>query len=51
MYLCEHCVAAIKSRELLFVGPLVYTVEEAAEEGIVCDWCKEVDDLYDCQPA
>lgn len=39
MYLCEHCIAAIKSREPLFIGPLAYTAEKAAEDGINCDWC------------
>ena len=51
MYLCEHCIQAIRSREPIFVGPLAYSAEEAEEEGVTCDWCREIDDLFDCKPA
>ena len=49
MKLCEHCIQAIQSRgESLSVGPLVLSIEEAEEENVCCDWCGEVDDLFEC---
>ena len=51
MKLCEHCIQAIQSREPLSVGPLVLTMEEAEELGECCEWCGEVDDLYECADA
>ncbi len=51
MYLCQHCIQAVRSREPLYVGPTVFSTEEAEEEGVACEWCGEVDDLYDWKPA
>ena len=52
MKLCEHCIQAIQSRgESLSVGPLVLSIEEAEEENVRCDWCGELDDLYECESA
>lgn len=51
MKLCEHCIQAIQSREPLSVGPLVMSIEEAEEENVRCDWCGELDDLYECESA
>ena len=63
MLLCEHCIQAIKSRrEPLYVGELFLTAEECEEantndkplidrhiiNAICCDWCGEIDDLYQC---
>lgn len=50
MYLCPHCIQVIRSREPLYVGPLAFSAEDAEEEGVTCDWCGEIDDLYDCKP-
>lgn len=49
MKLCDHCIRAIRSREPLFVGPLVLSAEEAEEENTPCEWCGEFDDLYECK--
>lgn len=45
--LCEHCIAAIKSRgEKVYVGPII---DKGDEESIRCEWCdEEFDELYDC---
>lgn len=49
MKLCIRCIAAIKSREPLYVGPLLITAEESEQENIPCEWCGEYDDLYECE--
>ena len=49
--LCQQCIDAIRSRgEQIFVGPLVFFADdiEYGEEERKCDWCEEVDDLYEC---
>lgn len=47
--LCQHCIEAIRSRgERLVVLGYAMSMEEAEEEGIVCEWCEEADDLYEC---
>lgn len=49
MKLCRRCIDAIKSRgEIVYVGPQVFSVDDGEEEE-KCDWCEEVDDLYDCK--
>jgi len=50
--LCQRCIETIKSRgEIIYVGPRVFdaTDIEYGEEPQKCDWCGEVDDLYDCK--
>ena len=48
--LCKRCIDAIKSRgEDIWVGRLVYSCDDAEEEEKKCDWCEEIDDLYDCR--
>lgn len=50
MYLCRHCIEAIRSRgDFLLVGEMVYTIEEAEEMEITCEWCDEHDDLYEVE--
>ena len=52
MKLCDHCIQGIQSRgEALSVGQLVMSIEEAEEENVRCEWCGELDDLYECEPA
>ena len=47
MLLCEQCINAIKSRgEIVYVGS-EYTDFEPDEE-VKCEWCDEVDTVYDC---
>ena len=47
--LCEHCIAAIRSRgERVYDGGFFMDADEAEESGITCEWCDEVDDLYEC---
>lgn len=48
LILCPYCVEAIRSREPLYIGPLFMDAEEAEEQGKTCEWCGEVDDLYEC---
>lgn len=49
MKLCKRCIDAIKSRgEIVYVGPQVFIIDDDEEEE-KCDWCEEVDDLYDCK--
>lgn len=48
--LCKRCIDAIKSRgEDIWVGRLAYSCDDAEEEEKKCDWCEEIDDLYDCR--
>ena len=52
MKLCKRCIEAIKSRgEIVYVGPQVFDIDDIdyGEEKQKCDWCEEVDDLYDCK--
>ena len=49
MKLCEHCIRGIRSREPLYVGPMVVSAEEAEEENTPCEWCGEFEDLYECE--
>ena len=45
MYLCEHCIEAIKSRgEKVLVGDF-----HSIDEEIECEWCEEIDDVYECE--
>lgn len=47
MLLCRRCIEAIKSRgEIVYVGS-EYTDSEPDEE-VKCEWCEEVDTVYDC---
>jgi DNA-directed RNA polymerase subunit RPC12/RpoP len=44
MYLCEYCIAEIKSRgEKIYVGEL-----HSSDKGIKCEFCDEIDDVYEC---
>lgn len=46
--LCRNCIDAIKSRgEKIYVGPLFLGAEEVEEMGGACEWCGEIDDLYE----
>lgn len=48
MLLCEHCVAAIKSRgEQMMVNPEYIDMLEAEENDLKCEWCDDVTDLYE----
>lgn len=52
MRLCKNCIEEIKSRgEIVYVGPQVFSIDDVdyGEEEEKCDWCEEVDDLYDCK--
>lgn len=50
MLLCPHCIEGLKSRgESVKVGDLLLDIEEAEEQEVCCEWCGEVDDLYDCE--
>lgn len=43
---CRCCIEAIKSRdEHIYVGTMVHSVDDGQE----CEWCNEVDDLYECE--
>lgn len=45
MYLCEHCILEIKSRgEKVWIGDF-HNIDEEIE----CEWCEEVDDVYECK--
>jgi hypothetical protein len=45
-----HCIEGLESRgESVSVGDLQFDIEEAEEQEISCEWCGEVDDLYDCE--
>ena len=45
---CRKCIDYFKTQGYkIWVGGLAYDAEEAEEENIVCDWCEEVDDLYE----
>lgn len=45
MELCQYCIEAIRSRhEPVYVGEKVYSVDDEQK----CEWCDEVDDLYEC---
>ena len=49
--LCERCIEAIRSRgEKVFVGEIVFDTSdlEYGEQERKCEWCEEVDDLYEC---
>lgn len=49
--LCQNCIDAIKSRgEPIYVGTKIFSVDdiEYGEEEKKCQWCEEVDDLYEC---
>lgn len=55
--LCEHCIAAIRSRgEKVWVGEEIERDEDIDDEGnwfisddLKCEWCEEqMDELYDC---
>lgn len=49
-WLCRHCIDAIRSRgEVVFVGPLAMDIDEAEETETCCEWCGEIDDLYECE--
>lgn len=43
IYLCEHCIEAIRSH-----GEKVYEGDVLPDMGI-CEWCDEEDILYDCE--
>lgn len=54
--LCEHCVAAIRSRgEQIFTRPMERedcTDEENETDVVVCEWCEDecdLSDMYICQ--
>lgn len=54
--LCEHCIAAIKSRgEKLFTREMDYedaTDEEQENDLVVCDWCEEdytISEMFICK--
>ena len=48
IYLCEHCIGAIRSRgEKVFVGEMLSDFE--LDEGSKCEWCEEEKtELYEC---
>lgn len=49
--LCQNCIDAIKSRgEPIYVGTKIFSADdiEYGEEEKKCQWCEEVDDLYEC---
>ena len=48
MWVCEHCLLGIESREGA-QATLVHHVDEQIDEESKCDWCKEVgfDTLYE----
>lgn len=49
MKLCRYCIEELQSRgEDIVVGGIICEMEEAEEEGAVCDLCEEYDDLYIC---
>lgn len=48
LILCRYCAEEIRSREPLYIGKMVMDMEEAEEQGKTCEWCGEVDDLYEC---
>lgn len=44
IFLCDNCINAIKSRgEKVLVGDF-----HSVEEEITCEWCKEIEDVYEC---
>lgn len=50
-HLCEKCISYLKSRGTkLYKGDLVFSADdtEYGEEEQKCDWCEEVNDLYEC---
>ena len=49
MLLCEHCIEELRSRgEVVYVNyDMKYSIEEAEEMNIECEWCGEYDDLYE----
>ena len=50
MLLCDHCIDYLRSRgERVFKGPLALDIDEAELAERSCEWCGEVDDLYDCR--
>lgn len=45
MELCERCIQAIKSHgEHIFVNDIAHSIDDEQQ----CEWCGEVDDLYEC---
>ena len=48
LWVCEHCLAAITSREGNQVT-LIHSIDEDDLEGSICDWCEDVgfDTLYE----
>lgn len=50
MKLCKHCIQAIRSHgEKVFKGPMLMDIDEAERTETSCEWCGEVDDLYQCE--
>ena len=49
MLLCEHCIEELRSRgEVVYVNyDMKYSIEDAEEMDIECEWCGEYDDLYE----
>ena len=48
--LCDYCIQGIQSHgENVWVGREAYDYGEAGEENVCCEWCKEIDTLYDCR--
>ena len=47
MWVCEHCLAAIESREGNMARK-IYRTDEEDEQDCTCDWCEEsgFDELY-----
>ena len=47
--LCAYCIDAIRSRgESVYQGELDMDAGAAEETGTTCEWCDEIDDLYEC---
>lgn len=51
MLLCKHCIEAIESRgEKIIYDHCSYIEEDEAEEmDLKCEWCYEIDTLYNCK--
>lgn len=49
MLLCRHCMEELASRgeHYLTTDLPRYTMEDAEEMEVNCEWCEEVDDLYE----
>ena len=49
MMLCEDCIAEMRSRgEKVYFCEMLYTYDESEEDGVICDYCEEYADLYEC---